>query len=276
MSYVGKTCPVCQTPIKPGTVVSVCPACDMPYHQECWEYNGGCATYGCANAPRQGAQRPAAPATQPAAPPAAPAYPQAQSQTWAPPTDSSVWNVPQRPARSKAWMAAAAAALVMVGVVAFALMGSGHGTYPPPPPPGGTVDPGTTTPPPPPPEGLTRDRVVDFYNNWRNAWQSRDLTAYLSYYAEDCVVKRKGKSPYGKASLTNRMRDNFSKNSSINIESEEPDIHISGDRAELSVRQRYTSTTWWDRGTKYLTIEQRGDMLLIVVEGFSMEAGGKN
>ena len=45
--HIGKTCPYCQTPIKPRDDVRVCNACDMPHHTECWATNGGCTTYGC-------------------------------------------------------------------------------------------------------------------------------------------------------------------------------------------------------------------------------------
>jgi len=44
---VGKTCPYCQTPIKPGVSTVTCPKCNIPHHKECWEENGGCTTYGC-------------------------------------------------------------------------------------------------------------------------------------------------------------------------------------------------------------------------------------
>lgn len=46
-SHVGKTCPYCQTPLKPHDQVEVCPKCRMPHHQDCWEDNGGCTTFGC-------------------------------------------------------------------------------------------------------------------------------------------------------------------------------------------------------------------------------------
>ncbi len=46
-TVTGKNCPFCQTPIKPGVDVIICPACDMPHHTECWRENGGCTTYGC-------------------------------------------------------------------------------------------------------------------------------------------------------------------------------------------------------------------------------------
>ena len=49
-SHVGKTCPFCQTPIKPGANVITCPACGMPHHEDCWQENGGCTTFGCTSA----------------------------------------------------------------------------------------------------------------------------------------------------------------------------------------------------------------------------------
>ena len=49
--HIGKTCPFCQTPIKPNDQVIVCRECDMPHHSECWYENEGCTTYGCAGSP---------------------------------------------------------------------------------------------------------------------------------------------------------------------------------------------------------------------------------
>lgn len=43
-------CPVCREPA--GREPQRCPGCGVPHHPECWRYNGGCATYGCARAPR--------------------------------------------------------------------------------------------------------------------------------------------------------------------------------------------------------------------------------
>lgn len=54
-TYVGKTCPYCQTPIKPGVAVSICSACGMPHHAECWQENGRCTTFGCNGRPAGGA-----------------------------------------------------------------------------------------------------------------------------------------------------------------------------------------------------------------------------
>jgi len=46
-SYLGKTCPYCQFPIKQESEVVQCRACQVPHHRECWEENGGCTTFGC-------------------------------------------------------------------------------------------------------------------------------------------------------------------------------------------------------------------------------------
>jgi hypothetical protein len=48
----GATCPICQTPIGANEASLVCPACDQVHHRECWNDVGGCATYGCENAPK--------------------------------------------------------------------------------------------------------------------------------------------------------------------------------------------------------------------------------
>jgi hypothetical protein len=48
----GATCPICQTAVGPEEAVIVCPKCDQVHHRECWVDVGGCATYGCENAPK--------------------------------------------------------------------------------------------------------------------------------------------------------------------------------------------------------------------------------
>ena len=41
------TCPVCGTQIEEGDSKTVCPACKVVFHEECWQENKGCSTYGC-------------------------------------------------------------------------------------------------------------------------------------------------------------------------------------------------------------------------------------
>ena len=48
----GASCPICQSPIGHSEATLVCPACDQVHHRECWTDVGGCATYGCDNAPK--------------------------------------------------------------------------------------------------------------------------------------------------------------------------------------------------------------------------------
>jgi predicted RNA-binding Zn-ribbon protein involved in translation (DUF1610 family) len=48
----GKTCSVCQSVIIAGERVVSCPDCGLPFHEECWEENGGCSQYGCGSAPQ--------------------------------------------------------------------------------------------------------------------------------------------------------------------------------------------------------------------------------
>jgi len=50
-ALIGKTCPYCQTPIKPGSNIYVCSECEIPHHAECWDANGRCTTYGCHGQP---------------------------------------------------------------------------------------------------------------------------------------------------------------------------------------------------------------------------------
>ena len=48
----GAACPICQTTVEPDEATLVCPACDQVHHRDCWTEVGGCATYGCENAPQ--------------------------------------------------------------------------------------------------------------------------------------------------------------------------------------------------------------------------------
>lgn len=47
-----KHCAICMSSIDPGEASATCPACHARYHVECWEENGGCAVYGCAEVPK--------------------------------------------------------------------------------------------------------------------------------------------------------------------------------------------------------------------------------
>ncbi len=44
-------CAICQGPMAGGESTVFCPDCKSVYHEECWEYNQGCAVYGCPQVP---------------------------------------------------------------------------------------------------------------------------------------------------------------------------------------------------------------------------------
>ncbi len=46
-NYDGSICPYCQKEIQPGQRVHICPDCNIPHHEACWNQNGGCTTFGC-------------------------------------------------------------------------------------------------------------------------------------------------------------------------------------------------------------------------------------
>lgn len=53
MTTQGKVlCAICQTSLEDDQARTACPGCASTYHPPCWEANGGCATYGCGNAPQ--------------------------------------------------------------------------------------------------------------------------------------------------------------------------------------------------------------------------------
>jgi hypothetical protein len=47
----GKVCAICLSPVAEGDNKTACPSCSAEYHAECWTENGGCAEYGCSQAP---------------------------------------------------------------------------------------------------------------------------------------------------------------------------------------------------------------------------------
>jgi hypothetical protein len=34
-----------------GAAARICPRCEAPHHADCWDYNGGCAIFGCGSVP---------------------------------------------------------------------------------------------------------------------------------------------------------------------------------------------------------------------------------
>src|SRR5208282_2426486 len=45
-----QVCGICRKALDAAHAQLSCPACSQPYHEKCWEDNGGCAAYGCVQA----------------------------------------------------------------------------------------------------------------------------------------------------------------------------------------------------------------------------------
>ncbi len=57
---VGKKCAYCMTDLTAHDEVLFCGACGIPHHEDCWNENGGCATFGCLAADYESLTGPAA------------------------------------------------------------------------------------------------------------------------------------------------------------------------------------------------------------------------
>jgi hypothetical protein len=113
---VGATCPHCRLALTAGAAAHRCDLCRAVYHEGCWRDGGGCAIYGCANAPAAppAARRPdQSPLYIPPAPPTAAA---------GPPPPSSAAYVPGPPPGHREFPLRAVllglAALLLVGLLA--------------------------------------------------------------------------------------------------------------------------------------------------------------
>lgn len=47
-----KNCAYCQSPLAPEDARVTCSACGAEAHEACWQENGGCSVYGCAETPQ--------------------------------------------------------------------------------------------------------------------------------------------------------------------------------------------------------------------------------
>lgn len=52
-AYNKLMCAICQTSLGDDSQKVKCPSCAALYHAQCWDYNGGCAAYGCERSPQR-------------------------------------------------------------------------------------------------------------------------------------------------------------------------------------------------------------------------------
>lgn len=108
---------------------------------------------------------------------------------------------------------------------------------------------------PPAAPAVERDAAVQTLNAWASAWASRDLDAYLSYYAKDF-------RPDGGLSLAEweaQRRTRIGKAQSIAVTVIDPEVtRIDASRVSVTFTQDYRSDTISDRVVKVIELVQAG------------------
>jgi len=107
------------------------------------------------------------------------------------------------------------------------------------------------------------DAVLAAVNGWATAWSSKDVDAYLAYYAPSFQV------PGGeaRANWEASRRDRIVKPKLIQVSVGSPKISFDANgRAVVKFRQGYKSDTLNTSGTKILTLVKNGDRWQIVQE----------
>jgi tetratricopeptide (TPR) repeat protein len=104
--------------------------------------------------------------------------------------------------------------------------------------------------------------VLKALNGWANAWSSKNVGAYLSYYAKDFKV------PGGsRASWEKERKDRISRPKSIQVGIESPRVTLSdASHASVTFKQSYKSASLQTTTTKTVVLERTGDKWLIQQE----------
>lgn len=106
--------------------------------------------------------------------------------------------------------------------------------------------------------------IATFVSEWADAWESRDLNRYSSFYSESFQGK-KGSSYLGYDAWMADMAGKFQKAGSISVGMGELDIQEAGDRYTVEYKQTYKSSTFSDVGYKTLTLVKDSDGNLKIV-----------
>lgn len=105
--------------------------------------------------------------------------------------------------------------------------------------------------------------ILAALRGWVHAWSSRNVEAYLAYYAPDF------KLPAGtsRAAWTAQRRERISKPKSIRVTAEAPQVTVAdSSHARVSFRQSYRSDTLQSSGRKTLLLVKNGGKWLIQEE----------
>ena len=98
---------------------------------------------------------------------------------------------------------------------------------------------------------------------WAQAWSSKNVDAYLGYYASDF------RTPNGesRADWEKQRRERLGKPGPITVQLHEVAVSMSGkDTAQVSFKQKYSSSNLKSSNLKTLVLQRRGDQWMIVEE----------
>ncbi len=97
--------------------------------------------------------------------------------------------------------------------------------------------------------------ITSFVHDWADAWESRNINSYSSYYA-DSFQGKKGSKYLGYDAWMGDMGGKFRNTSSISVGLGELDIKESGTNYTVRYRQNYKASNYSDVGYKNLTLQK--------------------
>jgi ketosteroid isomerase-like protein len=104
--------------------------------------------------------------------------------------------------------------------------------------------------------------------DWLKAWQSKNLSRYMSYYAADFRAEGKSKEQWREhKAYLNKVYDE------IEVTARNLEVDFQGGRAEVRFVQHYRSDWHQDVGAKRLVLERRGKDWRIVSETWNSLPG---
>jgi hypothetical protein len=113
--------------------------------------------------------------------------------------------------------------------------------------------------------GQARDAAAKaMVESWRDAWQRKDLDAYLAHYAPDFESEGMDRAAWGayKAGV-------FARAGAIEVRLEDIDVEGTAAAPTVRFRQIYRSGSYRDRGSKTLELVTLGGQLKIRRESFA-------
>ncbi|MGD9160449.1 MAG: L,D-transpeptidase, partial [Desulfobacteraceae bacterium] len=113
--------------------------------------------------------------------------------------------------------------------------------------------------------GLSKDEIKDFLSSWKDAWEKKDISGYISCY--DKNFKSRGMDLDAWEKHRRRLNDKYDK---INVEISNIKIQslASEKKARVSFTQRYRADGYRDKGKKKILLVRKGKDWKIMEESW--------